>query len=63
MIEKSPNLFDVIQSLKAAKMETLNIVANSEVDILGKDDRIDAVHGLEFWDKIMAEKKTHEVKP
>ena len=51
-----PELMAVVTSLRECRMESLGIV--SEEDIRHEEGN---VSGLEHWDKIMAEKKTHEV--
>ena len=49
-----PELMAVVTSLRECRMEILGIV--SEEDIHHEEG-----NGLEHWDRIMAEKKTHEV--
>ena len=52
-----PELMSVVSSLRGCRMESLGIVSDEETDISHED-----VSGLQHWDKIMAEKKTHEVE-
>ena len=54
-IDINSNLVSVLSKLRECRMENLDIV--SEIS----DDDLDNIKGLEYWDKIMAAKKTHEV--
>ena len=53
-----PELMSVVSSLRGCRMESLGIVSE-ETDIGHEEED---VSGLQHWDKIMAEKKTHEVE-
>ena len=52
-MDTCPELWSVLASLRENRMESLGIVS---------DYKIDSAEGLQHWDKIMAEKKTHEVE-
>ena len=58
-LTKYPNLGAVIEELKQCRMENMNIATEhcEEEEVNGN-----GIKGLEYWDKIMAEKKTHEVE-
>lgn len=51
-----PELMAMVTNLRECRMESLGIVSE---DIISREE--ENVSGLEHWDKIMAEKKTHEV--
>ena len=54
-----PELMSVVTRLRGCRMESLGIVSEVDTDLShGEED----VSGLQHWDKIMAEKKTHEVE-
>ena len=54
-----PELMSVVTRLRGCRMESLGIVSEVDTDLgHGEED----VSGLQHWDKIMAEKKTHEVE-
>ena len=56
-LTKYPNLGAVIEDLKQCRMENMNVSSEHYEEDVNQNE----IKGLEYWDKIMAEKKTHEV--
>ena len=54
-LDNNPYLVSVLTNLRECRMENLDVVKQTNADAM------DDVNGLEYWDKIMAAKKTHEV--
>ena len=54
-----PELMSVVSSLRGCRIKSLGIVSDEETDV---DHEEKDINGLQHWDKIMAEKKTHEVE-